>query len=455
MRIFTLLLLSLFGASASAQHSNNVHLLCNWFDTTNAPANGMGQHWNDVWGFTVKGKEYAVIGGTAGAHIIDIDACQERAFIATPLTRNAIHRDFKTYKHYLYCVADEGLGSAMLVYDISYLPDSVKLVWISDRDTLNRAHNIFIDTARARLYCASPKGLLAGDHPLSVYSLENPEAPSFICNIDAFDKTHDLYVRNDTAWCSNSNSGYLVLDMSGLPNYRILGGLTTYPFKGYNHSSWMGYDYIGVMADETFGMPLKVIDARNPSVINVLSTFSPRPLDTTCIPHNPYLLGHYAFVSYYLDGLQIYDLSDPRNPVRAGYYDTYPGDDVQGYAGAWGCYPYLPSKRILVSDMQTGLYVFDVNDILYANEIRKQAGIQIFPNPVGNKLSIRFPYGINGSFDYFVYSASGAVVMHTGIYLPQGNQRADLSLPTDLAPGLYLLRAVGDGQSFTARFIKR
>lgn len=449
-----LLFLSGWISRVSAQHSANVHLRCNWHDTTNAPVNGGGQHWNDVWGFTVKGKEYAVMGGTAGIHIIDIDACQEKVFISTPLTTNVSHRDFKTYKNYLYCVADEGLASAMLVYDISYLPDSVRLVWVSDRDTLNRTHNIFIDTARAKLYCASPKGLLAGDHPLSVYSLANPAAPSFICNIDAFDKTHDIYVRNDTAWCSNSGSGYLVLDMSRLPNYRILGGLASYPYKGYNHSSWMGYDYIGVMADETFGMPLKVIDARNPSIINVLSTFSPRGTDTTCIPHNPYLLGHYAFISYYLDGLQIYDLSDPANPVQVGYYDTYPGPNVQGFGGAWGCYPYLPSKRILVSDMQTGLYVFDVNDILSTDEMQKESTIKIFPNPVEKDLHIQLPYKLTGKLDFTVYSATGGLITHASAFA-QGKQRIDLSLPPDVAPGLYLLRASIGGQSFNARFIKR
>ena len=118
------------------------------------------------------------------------------------------------------------------------------------------------------------------------------------------------------------------------------------------------------MADETFGKPVKVIDVRNPEVIEVLSTFSPRGEDTTSMPHNPYLLGRYAFVSYYMDGLQIYDIGDPRNPVRAGYYDTYPGPDVQTFAGAWGVYPYLPSRRILVSDMQTGLYVFDATEAM-------------------------------------------------------------------------------------------
>jgi choice-of-anchor B domain-containing protein len=457
MRFLTAALLAalLFIPSLHAQQSSHVRLLCNWNDTTKAPVNGGGQHWNDVWGFTVKGKEYAVIGGTAGAHIIDIDACEERAFISTPLTTSVVHRDFKAYKNYLYCAADEGLASSMLVYDISNLPDSIRLVWVSDRDTLSRVHNIFIDTAKAKLYCGTISGYSTGTHQLGIYSLADPAKPSFITFIDDFDKTHDIYVRNDTAWCSDSWTGYVVLDMSKLPKYRALGGLSTYPFKGYNHSSWVGYDYIGVMADETFGMPIKVIDTRYPDNIQVLSTFSPRGTDTTSVPHNPYLLGQYAFISYYMDGLQIYDLSDPYHPVQAGYYDTYPGADGQKFAGAWGCYPYLPSRRILVSDMQTGLYVFDVNEILRADEIKHQTGIRIFPNPVEHRLSIQLPNTDGGSLDYTIYNMAGATVTQSRSFVPQANHRMDLSLPTDLTPGLYVLRAAIGGQSFTARFTKR
>lgn len=423
--------------------------------------NGGGQRWNDVWGFKIKGKEYAVIGGTAGIHFIDVDSCKERAFIYTPLSTGVIHRDFKSYRNYLYCVADEGFASAMLVFDLSYLPDSVKLVWASERDTIARAHNIFIDTATAKLYCGSPK-TSGATYALSVFSLANPAAPSFICQYPKspdLDLVHDLYVRNDTAWCSDGYNGFMVLDMSTLPNYRTLGGLATYPFQGFNHSSWMGYDYIGVMADETFGMPIKVIDASKPSAIRVLSTFSPRPGDTTCIPHNPYILEHYALVSYYMDGLQIYDLKDPRNPVQAGYYDTYPDSAQQQYAGAWGCYPFLPSRRILVSDMQTGLYVFDASEAMPDLSPVKEGiyhpnatQLEAFPNPASDIISFNLP--LTGTMDYTIYNATGGLAL-CGRGDAKANTRTDLSLPPNLAPGFYMLRAAIDGQSFVARFIKR
>ena len=459
MRHFASILLGLclYSGAASAQSSLNVKLLCNWRDTANAPVNGGGQHWNDVWGFSWKGKEYAAIGGTNGAHIIDVDDCAERAFLPGR-TKGVIHRDYKTYGHYLYAVAEEGIGT-MQVFDFSYLPDSLHLVWESEPRELANSHKIFIDTAKAKLYCASAYVLGTGHMNLMVYSLANPAQPELITVINEFDNTHDLYVRNDTAWCSNGFSGYLALDMSKLPAVNIIGGLINYPYKGYNHSSWMGYDHIGVMVDETFGKPVKVIDARNPEVIEVLSTFAPRGTDTTSIPHIPYLLGHYAFVSYYMDGLQIYDISDPRNPVRAGFYDTYPQPDGQKYAGVWGVYPYLPSRRILASDMQTGLYVFDAGEAmpkLSAGSIRTDPHFRIYPNPVDRKVFLQLPYGARGHLTVNIYTITGGLVKHMEQDITGStNPPLEVSLPADYGPGIYVLRAMVGGQSFNARFTKR
>jgi choice-of-anchor B domain-containing protein len=453
MRQLAALLYLLLGISvvARGQQSKNVKLLCNWRDTTNSPINSGGQNWNDVWGFTVKGVEYAVIGGTKGAHIIDVNACKEVQFLNTNTT-GISHRDYKTYQNYLYCVADEGLLSTLLVYDISKLPDTATLVWSHNRDTLTRAHTIFIDTARAKLYCASAKGF-TGDHHLSVFSLKDPAKPKFLAAVDAFfDKTHALYARNDTAWLSNGWGGFVMMDMSSLPSYKILGGISAYPYKGYNHSSWVGYDNIGVMTDESFGSPVKVIDTRLPYDIQVLSTFSPRGLDSTSVAHNPYLLGHYVVLSYYQDGLQIYDISDPKNPRQTGYYDTYPEPDGQRYAGAWGCYPFLPSRRILVSDMQTGLYVFDADE---AMNIRKDASFAILSNPDKNQVYLQLPYGLKGQLAGKIYDMSGRYVARVGAELRgDTNPPLPVSLGTDLASGIYVLHATLGGQTFVGRFVK-
>ena len=60
--------------------------------------------------------------------------------------------------------------------------------------------------------------------------------------------------------------------------------------------------------------------------------------------------------------------------------------------GAWGVYPFLPSGNILLSDMQTGLYVFEVNYDKPLKTIENQVEkYKIYPNPSNGILNIELP----------------------------------------------------------------
>ena len=465
MRHLLCIVILLFAAAgASAQGSEKVRLLCNWNDTTGIrPHNS--QYYNDVWGFVLKGKEYAAIGSTEGVHIIDIDNCREVAFHKASFAGpDVIHRDYKVYKNYLYAVCDEGQESRLQIFDLNYLPDSLHQVYESTKYECVTAHNIFIDSAKAKLYFGIHKLFDSFDTPLdhrmSCYSLENPEHPTFLTAIyfDDFPQPiHDMYVRNDTAYCSGSNSGFLVADFSANTSYQILGVLPEYDYKGYNHSGWINNSGIGVMADETHNMPLKVIDTRNINNIEVVSTFSPNPTDTNCIPHNPFIFNEdYVLISYYMDGLQIYNISRPDSPYRTGYFDTYPAPSFKGYAGAWGCYPYLPSGRILVSDMQTGLYVFDADSALGIERkdtlITKQP-FNIYPNPATDKLTISLPE--TGDISLSVCDIQGRVIIKQAISLGSvPNQGIELPLPRNCPTGMYIIHIIAGSNSYTGKFIK-
>ena len=68
-------------------------------------------------------------------------------------------------------------------------------------------------------------------------------------------------------------------------------------------------------------------------------------------------------------------------------YDTYTPNDHISYRGAWGVYPFLPSGNILVSDMQSGLFVFapPINDTTTLEEKEK---LIIYPNPCQDQINI-------------------------------------------------------------------
>jgi choice-of-anchor B domain-containing protein len=327
--------------------SDNINLLFNWSDST-LPINSLGGSYTDVYGVAINGREYAVIGSTMGTHIIDVTIptqCLEVAFVPGTFQGSGVtHRDFFSMDNYLYGVCDQG-SSTLQIIDLTNLPNSVSLVYNSD-SLISTSHNMFIDTINKKLY--STNG--------TVLDISNPIYPAFLFNMGF--SCHDLYVENDTGYFNCTSNGLKVYEMTtNTPQY--LGGLTSYPDQGTNHSGWKE-DNTYVFADENHGLSLKVIDVSDLSNLSVTALFN-SGVDANSIAHNLIIRDDFVYVSYYHDGLQIFDISDPYNPIKAGYYDTYLPNNHNGYAGNWGVDPQLPSGIILVSDVQSGLFVLDFN----------------------------------------------------------------------------------------------
>lgn len=458
MRFLLTLLLAILSLSASAQDSSKVKLLGSWTDTAHVRVNQLGQRYNDVWGFVMHGKEYAAIGSVEGVHIIDVNTAKEvAAHRGNDTITRIIHRDYKTYRNYLYAVCDEG-RSSLQVFDLSYLPDSLHLVYESNPQEFALSHNIFVDTARGTLYACSVKSLSGTDY-MRVYSLAKPDSPALIVKYNLHDFVHDVYVRNDTAFCSSGFYGYQVVDFTDhTGNWQYLGEMHFYPYQGYNHSSWIGNKGFGVMADETHGLPLKVIDARNLSNMKVLSTFIPRN-DSTCIPHNPYIVGDFVFISYYMDGLQIYDISDPYNPKQAGYYDTYTEPDYKGFAGAWGCYPFLPSGKVLLSDMQRGLFVFDVSEAIYKKDTTvapPDNPFSFYPNPATGYIKMFFPKADTGTVALELRDLWGRFLWKSSFEFANYTiQPIQVNLPAYLPAGTYFLTTRTGQHIYKEKILKK
>tara|TARA_Y100000589_G_scaffold312212_1_gene332366 strand:- start:2964 stop:3686 length:723 start_codon:yes stop_codon:yes gene_type:complete len=167
-----------------------------------------------------------------------------------------------------------------------------------------------------------------------------------------------------------------------------LASFTSYPDAGYNHSGWLSDDgNIYAMQDENHGYDVKILDVSDYSNINVLSTFS-SDVDPNSMAHNGIIKGNLLYVAYYHDGLRVFDISNPSNPTQVNYYDTYLPNDHISYRGAWGVYPYLESGNILLSDMQTGLYVFELSNT--STDITNVgSSISIYPNPISNSFTIK------------------------------------------------------------------
>ncbi|HEY3387822.1 MAG TPA: T9SS type A sorting domain-containing protein, partial [Saprospiraceae bacterium] len=157
---------------------------------------------------------------------------------------------------------------------------------------------------------------------------------------------------------------------SALPSFSVVGIVENYPDPGYNHSSWVNEEGNKlVIADETHGSDLKLVDITDPLNISSddFNTFYSELLGAgapgSSIVHNPFILGDLAYLAYYHDGVQVFDISDPENITNIAYYDTYPENtDYTGYKGCWGVYPFLPSGIIIASDQNHGLYVLEITN---------------------------------------------------------------------------------------------
>ncbi len=405
------LFLSLFNTTNVSAQSIEANLLGVWDDTSLPIANSINNRYNDIWGVVVGNVEYAVVGSCNGVHFIDIDnpaGPTEVAFVeGAVMGTGIIHRDYHSYQNYLYTVADEGFNSTLQVIDFSGLPNSVELVYDSN-EFLSQAHNIFIDEENARLYTTNGQLL----------SLADPAQPTFLDNLGSHglpmpNTSHDIFARDNILYVNGGNSGFYVVDYNDATNPVLLGSMTDYPQQGYNHAGWLSDDgnhYY--LCDETHGTDVKSITVEDFSDIQVIEVFNSGSTSLDHISHNAMVRGDLLFVSYYYDGLQVFDISNPEKVFRKFHYDTYPDVDDDFFAGAWGIYSLLPSGKILLSDMQYGMHVFELPpDVgLYPSDERVSACVNqqmSFDYLVGNDFDAagvdltvgNLPAGVQVTFD--------------------------------------------------------
>ncbi len=354
-----------------AQSSDRMDLIGTW--NSNSISCISNICYNEVWGYVDGvGKEYAILGSPEQLSFIDVsnptNPVLKQEFIGTG---RSIWRDMKSYQNFIYSVHDNNNTSddeGLWIFDMSALPNGNVIDLGFFETDFGRAHNIFIDEPNARLYIAGSNTQGAG---LIVYSLANPANPSLIANVSLATGmggyVHDLFVRDNIAYCnsgSGSDGGMFAINMTipTMPQY-----LADVETGGYNHSSWMTDDnnYV-VYATETSNVPLYLVDVtdvNNGNIINVSTMKEPllAPEHTNNIAHNPLIKGDYCYVSYYEDGIQVWDISDPENPFLEAYYDMIANTNYNGTTGVWGVYPFLPSGHILASDVNTGLYILKMN----------------------------------------------------------------------------------------------
>jgi hypothetical protein len=122
------------------------------------------------------------------------------------------------------------------------------------------------------------------------------------------------------------------------------------------------------------------------------------------------------------------------------------------YQGAWGAFLDYPSGIVVVSDMQSGLFVLNVDSLtLGINGIKNnEGGVLVFPNPADDKFRLEISTSLIQKISRIeLFDVRGRLLSAKDI----SQQPADKSVTitaTDLSSGIYLLK-VFFGQDLPAQ----
>jgi choice-of-anchor B domain-containing protein len=345
----------------------------------------------NIWGYTSPiNREYAILGREGATMIYDVTNCAAPILKATFTDgSNSIWREYKVWKNFAYSVT-EAAGEGLEMFDLTN-PNNITFTqrnYAQDTGFFNRAHTLMIDTTTSRLYVNGARKTSSGSSNWTfVYQLNpNNIVPTFIRALQfpsisgSSLYTHDAYVDNNIFYGSHGNSGYYIWDVSNIFNPILIGynNENVNNNNGYNHSSWphpLDPTILYCAQELPDGQPMilyKLTSNGTGTDVNINKTFK-HPLGAAYsssyvnnIYHNPHAVGNKLYIAAYNDGIQIYDISDPYNPIRAASYDSYPQAPLtnvpyNGYNGAWGVYPFFKSGCICVSDINTGFHTFKLH----------------------------------------------------------------------------------------------
>ncbi len=334
---------------------------------------------NDIWGWTDAStrKEYAIIGLVNGTAFVDITDTENLVYLGKlpTATGSSSWRDLKVYDNHVFIVS-EAEGHGMQVFDLTKLREVSNAPQEFAADArytgFGNAHNIVINEDTGFAYVvgtARGDTFRGGVHFINIQDPKNPVAAG---GYGEKGYSHDAqvvsYTGPDTDYTGReiyvgaNEDVVVIVDVTDKNNPQFISSVL-YPNIEYTHQGWFSddqrYFILGDELDEVErGFRSRTLffdftDLDNPLLHETyLGT-------TSAIDHNGYVKGNEYFLANYAAGVRILDISDitGKSISEIGYFDTFVDSNDASFKGVWSVYPYFASGNIIVSDIESGLFV--------------------------------------------------------------------------------------------------
>lgn len=358
---------------------------------------------NDCWGWTdsTTGREYAIMGVNNGTSFIDITDSTSPIYLGKlpTATVDSSWRDMKVYNDHVYIVS-EAVDHGLQVFNLANLRgiDSEQVFSADYTDkSFGQAHNIAIneDSGYAYIAGARTKGIYA-------LNLSNPLTPKLELEGSQFGYSHDAQIVNykgpdqdhfgKEIYIGSNENKVDIVDVTDKSEPKLI---STFLYDHqYTHQAWLTDDHkyalLGDELDEVDSNYELKVDAKTRTVIIDLSDLDKPELhhdyeaETKAIDHNGYVKGTEFFLASYTAGLRVLDILniDQKSISEIGFFNTFidhndsglpnsttvksqdPDGDHSGkkgnseaFNGAWSVYPFFKSENIIISDINSGLFI--------------------------------------------------------------------------------------------------
>jgi len=319
---------------------------------------------SDIWGYVAPdGHEYAVLGTNGTTSVVDLIDPDNPVEVASFPGTASVWRDMKSFREFVYVTNDTG-ADGLLVIDMRGAPNDITAeFWRPEievngtTNVLGKCHNLYIDEEG---YAYLSGSNINGGGVIIVDVFTTPGQPQFVSAAQSI-YSHDVMVQDNLLYTSDILSGFFsVIDVSDKLDPITLSMQNT--TSNFTHNAWVSSDNNFLFTtDERPNANVDAYDISDLSDIKRLDVYQPESTrGTGTIPHNTHYHNGYLVTSWYTAGVRIIDANKPDNLVEVAYYDTYPQADG-GFNGVWGVTPFLPSGLVIASDINTGLYIFDVD----------------------------------------------------------------------------------------------